>query len=103
MACIEIKNLAGEVKVIPENTPYGPAWKFTGGISWDCEEEAKAASATVEAQLAEQAIKWGDAIAWVTKKLGVNQCTPCKARQEILNHASEKGWSQTIKEIKETF
>ena len=47
-------------------------------------------------------VQWGDAIAWVTGKMGIRQCAPCHARQEILNHARQLGWAETIRQIKET-
>jgi len=56
----------------------------------------------IAAKLDEEGIKWGDAVAWATKQLGVKQCAPCKARQAILNEVSKVGWVETIKRIKET-
>ena len=57
----------------------------------------------LDSELSEAGIKWGDAIAWVTKKIGIKQCPPCKARQEILNSASKLGWKETIRQIKATY
>lgn len=103
MACINIKNADGEVRTIPENTPYSAEWKFTGEIAWDCGNDPVPSGPSVDEELNKAGIQWGDAIAWVTKKIGVKQCAPCKARQEILNHAKENGWVATLKSIKETF
>jgi len=56
----------------------------------------------IAAKLDEEGIKWGDAVAWATKQLGIKQCPPCKTRQAILNEVSKVGWVETIKRIKET-
>lgn len=53
-------------------------------------------------ELQAEGIQWGDAIAWVTSKMGIRQCPPCHARQEILNHARQLGWKEAIRQIKET-
>lgn len=103
MACLNIKNPEGEVRTIAENTPYPPGWTFTGEISWDCDQQPTPSGPSVDEELAKHGVQWGDAIAWVTKKIGMKQCAPCKARQEILNSASELGWVETIKQIKGTF
>jgi len=102
MACINIKSPSGEVKLIPENTPYPSGWTFTGEVSWSCAGEASAVAQDVDKELAKEGLALGDAIAWVTKKIGMKQCAPCKARQEILNNASELGWKETLRQIKET-
>ena len=53
--------------------------------------------------LEKEGIQWGDAVKWVASRLGVKQCAPCRARQEILNNASNLGWTETIRQIKSTF
>lgn len=102
MACIEIKNSRGETRIIPENTPYPHEWQFTGRVDHMCMGNPLASGESLETQLESEGIRWGDAVAWVTKKLGIKQCAPCKARQEILNRANELGWKETIRQIKET-
>lgn len=102
MACITIKAATGETRTIPENTPYPPGWTFTGEIEWKCGDTAVMGAPNVDAELAKAGLGLGDAIAWVTKKIGLKQCAPCKARQEILNNAAELGWSETLRQIKET-
>jgi len=57
----------------------------------------------VKEALSKEGIKWGDAITWVTKKVGIEQCPKCKARQKILNEAKKLGIAETIRQIKETF
>ena len=56
----------------------------------------------VASKLASEGVKWGDAVAWATKKLGLTQCPPCKTRQAILNEVRLVGWAETIKRLKET-
>jgi hypothetical protein len=47
-------------------------------------------------------IKWGDVIAWTTKKMGIQPCGACKTRQFLLNHIHELGLMTTLREIKKT-
>lgn len=93
MACIILSGPLGERK-IPENVPYQ---RLNGetivGVDWTCAGQEQR---SVEEELARQGIKWGDAVAWVTKKLGVQQCAPCKARQVIMN----QGIAETVKHIR---
>lgn len=104
MACLEIKNREGNTELIPENTPYSSDWKFTGRIDVSCKGvNFQTSGETIEEKLAKEGIQWGDAIAWATKKAGFEQCSACKARQEILNHVKENGWLNTIKALKGTF
>jgi hypothetical protein len=70
---------------------------------YDCGIAHAGVPDNVELELERGGLKLGDSIAWATKKLGIKQCVPCKARQEILNNVSEVGWAETIKQIKETF
>lgn len=56
----------------------------------------------LETALNEGGVMWGDAVAWVTKRLGIHQCAPCKARQEILNHMGEHGIAETVRLIRDT-
>lgn len=56
----------------------------------------------VASELRKEGIKWGDAVAWATRQLGIQQCPPCKTRQAILNEVSKVGWLETVKRIKET-
>lgn len=102
MACIKLKSQWGE-RHIPEGTPYQ---RLKGeeivGTLWNCGPN-EVATDEVERELEKAGVKWGDAVAWVTKKFGIQQCSRCKARQEIMNHASELGFAETMKQIKETF
>src|SRR5688572_18367930 len=93
MACIILQSEFGERK-IPENTPYRllQGEKIVG-VDWTCAGQEQR---SIEEELARQGIKWGDAVAWETKKLGVQQCAPCKARQVILN----QGIAETVKHIR---
>jgi len=103
MACIVWRNTDGSEYVMAENESHTPAPGAynTGIVRWDCGKSTP--SEEVEKMLGANSIQWGDAIAWVTKKFGVQQCSPCKARQEILNNVAENGWADTLKQLKETF
>ena len=94
---ILLQNAAGKIRKVAEGMPYRllPG-EFVAGSTQN-EDQIR-----VETALAENGIKWGDAVAWVTKRLGITQCAPCKARQEILNHMGEFGLAETIKQLKET-
>jgi hypothetical protein len=104
MACFLLKSEWGE-RWMEENKPYQRLpgeYIVDGAIRWDCGPQNEAVEDTVMATLEKAGIPWGDAIAWVTKKIGIQQCAPCKARQEILNNASKNGWTETLRQIKET-
>jgi len=53
-------------------------------------------------ELEKAGVRWGDAVKWVTSKMGLRQCAACHSRQEILNQARQLGWAETIRQIKET-
>lgn len=53
-------------------------------------------------ELEASGLQWGDAVKWITSKLGVEQCAACRSRQEILNHAKQLGWGETIRQIRAT-
>lgn len=94
----------GEEFKVPENKAHTPpVGAFnTGRVDWECEGGATTRD-ELNAQMERNGVQWGSAIKWVTKRLGIKQCSACKARETILNHAAEKGWAATIKELKETF
>lgn len=68
---------------------------------------APASHRSLEAQLTEamskDGIQWGDAIAWATHQLGIEQCAACKSRQHILNRAKSLGIVEVVRQIKDTF
>lgn len=105
MACLKVRDLNGVERLEPEDQ-NGVVHTVAGdeilGPVWDCGPSLNA-SPQVDVELEREGIPWGDAIAWVTKKIGVKQCAPCKARQEILNHAAQNGWAETMRQIRETF
>ena len=104
MACFLLKSPWGE-RWMPEGEPYqrlAGEEIVEGQIRWDCGPQSDGPTDDVHINLERAGIPWGDAIAWVTKKIGIEQCAPCKARQEILNRASEIGWLETLKQIKAT-
>lgn len=102
MACIVWKLGETEFLVAEGVAHHPPAGAVnTGKVRWDCGESTP--QDEVNEMLEKHGLKIGDTIAWVTKKLGIKQCAPCKARQEILNNARELGWGETLRQIKETF
>lgn len=104
MACLTWEMPGGKRYLVAEgqaHTPPPGAKLLDGVIAWDC--ATSTSQYEVDAMLEREGVRWGDAIAWTTKKLGIKQCAPCKARQEILNNVSKMGWADTIKQIKETF
>lgn len=103
MACITWRLASGETYLVAENEAHmpPPGAYNTGLVKWDCGTSTP--QDELDERLEQQGLKIGDTIAWVTKKLGIKQCAPCKARQEILNHARELGWGETFRQIKETF
>ena len=94
---ILLQNPAGDIRKVAEGVPYRllPGEQIIGS-------SANEDKLVMETALSEAGVKWGDAVAWVTKRLGIKQCAPCKARQEILNHMGEYGVAETIRQLKET-
>jgi hypothetical protein len=92
----------GDKKIAIEH-PAGSTLTLEGGKL----EVASPSHRSLESQLndamGKEGIKWGDAIAWATTKLGLEACAACKARQRILNQAKSLGIAETIRQIKGTF
>lgn len=103
MACIIWQLPNGDTYLVGEGEAHRPApgAKNTGRVDWTCKGGTE--QNEVDAKIAEAGIQWGSAIKWVTSKVGVKQCSACKAREVILNHAKELGWAETLKQLKETF
>lgn len=99
MACIVIELPNGVRFTHPENTPrsYIPGERIV-----DIDRLCNGVVQTTIDELENHGLQLGDAVAWVTKRLGIKQCAPCKARQEIFNHVSENGWAETLRQIKAT-
>jgi hypothetical protein len=103
MACIILRNQKGDERRVGDNENYTLRMgEAIVGTEYDCGPQYASDGPDVKEHLAENSIQWGDAIAWVTKRLGVKQCAPCKARQEILNNVNEVGWKETFRQIKGT-
>jgi hypothetical protein len=106
MACIKIKNrYTNEESWHPEGVAYPQAWFTTGEINWGCGPQPviNLENSSIDEELGKEGLQIGDAIAWVTGKMGITQCSSCHARQEILNNAKALGWKETIRQIKATF
>lgn len=96
MACIIIKGPNGE-RTIPEGTPY-PKEERLVGVDMSCNGVVTTPGVDpVQEELAQNGIAWGDAVAWVAKKIGARHCSGCEARRVIMN----KGIKETAKAIKE--
>lgn len=102
MACIIWELPNGETYLVGENESHKPVpgAKNTGKVDWTCKGGTE--QHEVEAKITEAGIQWGSAIKWVTSKVGIKQCSACKAREVILNHAKELGWAETLRQLKET-
>ena len=66
-------------------------------------EHTRSLETQMKEELGKQGLKWGDAVAWVTTKMGIEPCPACKQRQRILNSAKQLGVRETVRQIKETF
>lgn len=103
MACLYVMEPDGSVRTI--KAAIGEVVHLPSGhsiVGSDNCGEPQAPVVNIEAELSTHGLKLGDAIAWVTHKLGIQQCAPCKARQEILNSIKELGVIETARRIKET-
>jgi len=92
----------GDKKILVTH-PEGTELKMEGGVLSATSSSHRSLEAQLKEQMGQEGVQWGDAIAWATKKLGIEACAPCKARQNILNHAKQLGIRETIKQIKDTF
>jgi len=103
MACITWELPNGDRYLVMENEAHNPPLGAfnTGIIDWGC--DGSTGRSEVDAMLEKAGIQWGSAIKWVTSKIGINQCSGCKAREVILNHAKELGWAETLKQLKDSF
>lgn len=102
MACITWELADGQRYLVNEGAAHRPpVGAFnTGIIDWSCEGGTQ--QNEVDAMLAKSGVEWGTAIKKVTSWIGLKQCSGCRAREVILNKAKELGWSETIKQLKET-
>jgi len=113
--CVEIKRIDGSSYRVPLETNImltngdlvvGRAKNCDGVVGAKLVAKLEvpiAAREDIYKQLAREGIKVGDAIAWASKQLHIRQCAPCKARQVILNNITKLGFSETLRQIKETF
>lgn len=105
MACFMLRDSEGRERWQAAEVDYRKRLDeqiVEGMVRYDCGPQDMKLSGEVDEQLAQHGIQWGDAIAWTAKKLGLRQCAPCKARQQILNSAKELGWAETLRQLKET-
>lgn len=104
MACLIVTGPWGE-RLLPEGPDGNVRGKRKGetivGVKPDC--GVIQPRDIVDDEMEKAGVAWGDAIAWVTKRIGIKQCSPCKARQEILNSAGQLGFAETFRQIKDTF
>lgn len=103
MACIIWQLPNGERYLVAENKAHHPSpGAFnTGVIDWTCDGNTERDE--IDAMIEHNGIQWGSAIKWVTQRIGIKQCSACKAREAILNHVKEHGWAETIRQLKDTF
>jgi len=102
MACIVIETPAGTKYEWPDNTPRKPIpGEKIIGINWNCSPEA-GDSDNLAAIFQKEGIAWGKAIKYVAGKIGLKQCSSCKAREVILDEAQKLGWGETLKRLRET-
>jgi hypothetical protein len=102
MACVVWELPDGQRYLVAEGLAHTPpaGAKLTGDIDWTCQGSTQ--QHEVDAMMDKAGVQWGSAIKWVTSRLGIRQCSSCKARELILNHAHENGWAETLKQLKET-
>ena len=92
----------GDKRIMVEH-PAGTSLTMEGGRLQVESPSHRSLEYQLNDAMGKEDIKWGDAIAWATSKLGIEACAACRARQRILNHAKQLGIAETIRQIKETF
>ena len=90
-------------KKIKVTHPEGTELVIEGGKLTAQVPSHRSLEAQFNEAIGQEGIKWGDAIAWATSKMGIQQCAPCKSRQHILNQLRSLGVKETLRQIKETF
>lgn len=105
MACIIWKRPDGTEYRVASGQAFRPGLgdQNTGLIDWQCDNSPGTTQHEVDAMLDKSGVQWGNAIKWVTNKIGVKQCSSCKAREVILNSAKELGWTEVMRQLKDTF
>lgn len=103
MACLTWELPNGERYTVAEGVAHSPKMGAKMiGVQWNCGPSTATDAEELERKLEGSGVQWGSAIKWVTSKIGIKQCSKCKAREVILNHAKELGWGETIRQLKET-
>ena len=90
-------------KIITVNHEAGTELSFEDGKLTSGVPSHRSLEAQINEALGDAGIQWGDAVKWVTEKLGIEACAACKSRQKILNQAKNLGVAETIRQIKGTF
>jgi hypothetical protein len=90
-------------QVIKVTHPDGTELTMEGGKLTASAPSHRSLEAQFNEELGKEGVKWGDAVAWITKKVGIEQCAACRSRQYILNHLKQLGVRETVRQIKETF
>ena len=104
MACIVWQMPNGDEFKVPAETAHTPppgAFN-TGRVDWECEGGATERD-KLNDMMERNGVQWGSAVKWVASRMGIKQCSACKAREEILNHVKKHGWVETIRQLKETY
>lgn len=100
---ILLVNKQGETRWQLENTVYnGREWQVATnehGEPWIAADDTEQ---QLNEGLAKQGIRWGDAVARLTKAFGIKPCSSCEKRRQILNAAREHGIAETLKRLRET-
>ena len=95
------EEILGAIDFYPEGEPArDKRYDFTQEQFDEMIRRDKVVSETKK-ELARSGIKWGDAIAWATSKVGMKGCAPCKANQELYNQSLILGLKETARRIKE--
>jgi len=104
MACIVWQFADGKEFLVEQGVAHRPppGAVNTGRVDWSCGGKGGTQRHEVDAKLDEAGIQWGSAIKWVTQQIGLQQCTSCKARETILNNVKKVGWTETLRQLKDT-
>lgn len=108
--CVNVSKPDGTYYGVPVGVSFTLApGEIIVGRSQECAKQPpKILSASVPhediyGKLKSEGVPIGSAIAWITKKLGIKQCASCVARRLILDNIARVGWTETVRQIKETF
>lgn len=94
-----LKSATGNLRYVMSGVPY---YLQLGETPIGAITEAQKESQEPLNVMTQSGVQWGDAVAWATKKFGIQPCSACEKRRKVLNAIKQIGIVEAVKQIKET-